>query len=106
MLSFHRSASRAQDGKDGTFVKQRLSGFALSPGLGDASPNFEMLQGDTFRWDETKSSLTFNMKMGVNGEVKKIKSWDMLYCSDTCLVARSSGTGLNVLRRLSSPKTD
>ena len=78
----------------------------ILPGLGDASPNFEMLQGDTFRWDETKSSLTFNMKMGVNGEVKKIKSWDMLYCSDTCLVARSSGTGLNVLRRLSSPKTD
>ena len=68
--------------------------------IGRNAPTFTIKPGDTFKWDADAATLTFNLSGSESGGVKPIKSWKMLFASETTLVARSSGTGLNVLRRV------
>eukprot|EP00232_Nephroselmis_pyriformis_P022554 CAMPEP_0182855724 /NCGR_PEP_ID=MMETSP0034_2-20130328/2017_1 /TAXON_ID=156128 /ORGANISM="Nephroselmis pyriformis, Strain CCMP717" /LENGTH=203 /DNA_ID=CAMNT_0024986729 /DNA_START=1 /DNA_END=612 /DNA_ORIENTATION=- len=58
-----------------------------------------MYPGDVFNWDAERAELEFNFRKREGGEPSALKSWAFFYGDGEVLAARSSGTGLNVLRR-------
>jgi len=59
-----------------------------------------MLPGDVYEWDEASSKLSFNFRKKEGEPPTDVKSWSFIMEADGVMAARSSGTGLNVLRKV------
>jgi hypothetical protein len=59
-----------------------------------------MLPGDMFEWDAAASALSFNFRKKAGQPPTDVKTWAFIMEADGVMAARSSGTGLNVLRKV------
>mmetsp|Transcript_37795 Transcript_37795/g.52483 ORF Transcript_37795/g.52483 Transcript_37795/m.52483 type:complete len:209 (+) Transcript_37795:132-758(+) len=62
--------------------------------------SFSRLPGDVLEWDGAKEKLSFNLRSKDGEAPSSVKSWTFFHAEGDVLAARSSGTGLNLLRRV------